>query len=113
VRTGDGHPLLLTARELPGVLAGLLGDAHLREQLHPELLGGRLAHPSHLTRCERDVVQHGEVGEQVELLEHHARLPPHLLDVAQVAGQLDAVDDDAALVVLLEAVDAADQRRLA
>ena len=35
------------------------------------------------------------------------------LDVAEVAGQLDAVDDDAPGVVLLEAVDAADHRRLA
>ena len=40
-------------------------------------------------------------------------LAADLLDVAQVPRQLDAVDDDAPLVVRLEAVDAADQRRLA
>src|SRR5690606_19588052 len=38
---------------------------------------------------------------------------PHLLDATDVVGQLDAVDDDAPGVVLLEPVDAADQRRLA
>ena len=55
---------------------------------------------------------HAEVGEQVELLEHHPGLAADLLDVADVAGQLDAVDEDAPAVVLLEAVDAADHRRL-
>ena len=50
--------------------------------------------------------------EQVELLEHHARLAADLLDVAEVAGELGAVDHDAPRVVLLEPVDAADHRRL-
>ena len=53
------------------------------------------------------------MGEQVELLEHHPGLAADLLDVAQVSCQLDAVDDDASLVVLLQPVDAADQCRLA
>ena len=54
-----------------------------------------------------------QVREQVEALEHHPGLAADLLDVADVAGQLDPVDDDAPGVVLLEAVDAADHRRLA
>ena len=51
--------------------------------------------------------------EQVEVLEAHADFAPDLVDLLQVAGQLDAVDDDAALLVLLQPVDAADHRRLA
>jgi hypothetical protein len=68
---------------------------------------------AHLTRPEGDVVDHGQVREEVELLEHHPGLSPDLLDVADVVGELDSVDDDPTPVVLLEPVDAPDQRRLA
>ena len=51
--------------------------------------------------------------EQVELLEHHADLAPDQVDVLDVLAELDAVDDDLALLVLFEAIDAADHRRLA
>ena len=51
--------------------------------------------------------------EQVEVLEHHADLAAHLVDALEVVGQLDAVDDQRAGLMLLQAVDAAEQRRLA
>jgi hypothetical protein len=51
--------------------------------------------------------------EQVEVLEHHADLAADLVDALQVIGEFDAVDDDMARLVLLEPVDAADERRLA
>ena len=51
--------------------------------------------------------------EEVEALEHHADLTPDGLDPAHVVGELGAVDDDPAAVVLLQAVDAADQGGLA
>ena len=47
------------------------------------------------------------------MLKDHSRLAADLLDVADVVGQLDAVDNDAAGVVLFQPVDAADQCRLA
>ena len=50
--------------------------------------------------------------EQVELLEDHPGLATDLLDVADVGGQFRAVDHDAAGVVLLETVDAADHGAL-
>ena len=53
-------------------------------------------------RRERDVVNDGQVREQVELLEHHADLGADLLDVAQVVGELDAVDDDLPVLVGLQ-----------
>ena len=51
--------------------------------------------------------------EEVEVLEHHADFAADLVDALEVVGELGAVDDDAALLVLLEPVDAADHRRLA
>jgi hypothetical protein len=53
------------------------------------------------------------VREQVEALEHHADLGTHLVDLAQVVGQLDAVHHDAPALVRFQPVDAADQGGLA
>ena len=50
---------------------------------------------------------------QIELLEHHADLAAHLMDVAQIARQFDSVNEDPAALMRLEPVDAADQRRFA
>jgi hypothetical protein len=50
---------------------------------------------------------------QVEVLEHHADFAANLVDLLQIVGQFDAVDDDLALLVLFQPVDAADHRRLA
>ena len=76
-------------------------------------LGLLLRHLAHPDRRQRAVLEDGQVREQVEVLEHHADLAPDLVDALEVVGELDAVDDDAALLVLLQPVDAADQRRLA
>ena len=51
--------------------------------------------------------------EQVEVLEHHADFAAHLVDLLQIVGQFLAVDDDLALLVLFQPVDAADHRRFA
>ena len=50
---------------------------------------------------------------EIELLKDHADVAPHLVDLSDVAGQLDAVDDDPAALMGFEPVDAADQRRFA
>ena len=50
---------------------------------------------------------------QVELLEDHAGLPTDLLDLADVIVEFDPVDHHPAAVVLLQAIDAANQRALA
>ena len=65
------------------------------------------------TGRQAQVVERGQVREQVEALEHHADLGAHLVDLPQVLGQLDALDDDAAFLVDLQAIDAADQGRFA
>ena len=66
-----------------------------------------------LAGAERHVVEHPHVGEQVERLEHDADAAPHRVGVGAAAGDLHAVEQDAAAVDRLEQVDAAQQGRLA
>ena len=95
-RAGDRHALLLAARELAGILQRLLGDAHPLQQVHGDLLGVLLGHLLHPDRRQGQVLEDGEVREQVERLEHHADLAADRLDVLDVVGERDAVDDDVA-----------------
>ena len=60
-------------------------------------------------RRQRDVAEHRDVREEVELLEDHADLATDGVEVADVVSHLNAVDDDAALLVLFQAVDHADE----
>src|SRR5207244_10123737 len=62
---------------------------------------------------ECQVLEHGEVREQVEMLEHHADFTAYFVDALQVSGELDTVDDNLSRLMLLEPIDAADERRLA
>ncbi|MET4831451.1 hypothetical protein ABIF44_000858 [Bradyrhizobium japonicum] len=71
---------------------------------------GDVAHPD---RRERAIVQHCQMREQIKALEHHADFATHRVDVLEVGPELDAVDDNLALLKLLQRIDAADQRRLA
>ena len=112
-RAGDGHALLLTARELAGVFQGLLRDFDPLEVFHGDLLRLVLGHLAHPDRREGAVLQHGQVWKQIELLEHHADLAADRVDVLEVVSELDAIDDHPAFLMLLQPVDAADQRRLA
>ena len=113
-RAGDRDALLLAAGQLARIFAGLLGDLDALEIVHRDLLGVALLG---ILRTQIgasvQVLQHGQVREQVEVLEHHADLAADLVDLLEVVGELDAVDDDAALLVLLQAVDAADHGRFA
>src|SRR5436305_2996507 len=112
-RAGDGDALLLAARELAGIFLGLLRNAHALEIEHGGLLRLLLRHLAHPDRREGKILQDREMGEEVELLKHHADLAADRLDVLDVGGELDAVDDDLAALMLLEPVDAADHRRFA
>ena len=50
----------------------------------------------HQFRRESDVVDHAHVVEQVEMLEHHANLLTHLVDVHVRIAQIMAVDHNLA-----------------
>ncbi len=53
------------------------------------------------------------MGKQIEVLKHHADVAAHREDALGIVVELDAVDDDAAALPILQPVDAAQQRRLA
>src|SRR5439155_20690012 len=95
------------------IFFSLLGDAHAREIVARDLLGILARHAAHPDRGERAVLQYGEMRKQVEVLEHHPDFAAHLVDGLEVDGQLNAIDDDAALLPVRDAVDTAQKRRLA
>jgi hypothetical protein len=91
----DGYALLLSARKLPGVLPGLVGDTHPFEVAHGARLGLHPRHPADRHRGQHAVLEHRHVREQVELLEDHACLHADALDGLVVRGELDPVHHDA------------------
>ena len=105
---GQRHALALATRQTPGLAVGerrdLEGLQHLRDALG-DLDLGLLQHLEAKAHLPGD----GHVREQREVLEHHG-------DVAlprRIPGRLLAADQDAAVVGLLEAGDAAQRRGLA
>ncbi len=120
---GDSDALLLTAGELAGVVVGLVVEPHPVEKTQRQLAGVVFREPLEGERRLGDVLERGEVREEVEVLKDDADLGAaleHLL-LAQlvefaaallVADQLP-VDGHRAGVDRLEVVDGAQQRRLA
>ena len=77
----DGHPLLLAAGELAGILVLLLQQTHPAQQgpgLLPHLLPGRF---QHFAGGQENVVHYRQVGKELIALEHHA-------DAAAQGGQI-------------------------
>ena len=111
---GDGHALHLAARHLGGALVELVPEAHL-----PQRLGGTAAALS--ARHARDgqgqfdVGEDGLVGDEVIALEHEADgvVAVGVPVPVGVAAGGDAVDDELAVVVAVEAADDVEQRGLA
>ncbi|MCY1541809.1 hypothetical protein D9M68_775120 [compost metagenome] len=112
-RAGDGHALLLAAGQPRRVLVGLLGDADLGQQRARLGLALGLAALAHDLLCQTEVLQHGHVRKQVEMLEHHADFAAVGVDVGLRVGEVEAVDAHRAGVEFLEAVEAAQEGRLA
>ena len=83
-RTGNGDALLLTAGEALGVGVGLVSQTHARQQLVGAGRDGFLVLQLQQAGCQLKVLFHGQVGEQVEVLEHHAHLLAHGVDVRLV-----------------------------
>ena len=105
--------LLLAAREPVGVVGLAPRQAHAGEQLAGVLLrlGARRAVGAR--RRQDHVLEHREVREEVERLEDEAQAPAHADRRARGVGDDLAVEEDVAVVDLLEQVHAAQQRRLA
>ena len=121
-RPGDGHALLLPAGELARIAVSLRGQADALEQRHCALARLRGRHFLHHDRSERHVLDHRDVLEEIEALEHHAdigagRTQLWLTDFvepvadAAIADQV-SVHCHVAGVGCLEMVDATQEGRL-
>ena len=112
-RPRDRDPLLLAAGELVRVLARLLGQPDLLEQLPRARLGVRARRLPDPARGEREVVHHGQMREEVELLEDDPDSLARRRQIGALARDLLALEEDPAGVQGLEQVDATQQRALA
>src|SRR5206468_4617257 len=73
-RPGDGDALLLASGEPPGQAPGFVCEAHLLQPLAGALADLRVGGAQHLQRV-ADVLQHGPVVEQLEVLEDDPEVP--------------------------------------
>jgi hypothetical protein len=112
-RARDGHALLLAAGEFARPRVGLVRQAHALQQRHRALVGLLAREAAQLHGRHRAVLQHREVREQVELLEHEADARAEGVHVQPRRVDVLAVDHDAARLDRLQPVEGADQRRLA
>ena len=112
-RADDGKTLLLSAGEPGGILIGLVGKADPGKKLHRLRLGLLLRNLFLQRRRQRDIVHAGQVRKHVEMLEHHADALTVFCDIRLFIEQLRPLKQDGALVRLLKAVQAAQERALA
>ena len=90
---GDRDALLLAARELTWELVLVSEQSDTIE--HPQAssidrLAGRS--PEYLNLRQRKVVRDAQVGEQLEVLEHHAHACAQSWQIRSGVGDLDAID---------------------
>ncbi len=122
MRAGDRDALLLAAGQMPRQGVGALAEPDAVEQLAGAAIGIDPGHAMHPAQRARDVLQRGQMTEQVELLEHHADADAgaffgdgarrqRLAVVAKTEAA--AADLDDAGIPAFEMVDAAQQRALA
>ena len=116
---GDRHPLLLAAGEAHRVGVALVGEPDLVEQLLCSRDRRVLRRAANLDRRFDDVLEHGHVRPEIEVLKHHADVGTHLargrLDGGIHRGRRDGlvVHDDASASRLLEQGEAAQEGGLA
>ena len=111
---GNGHALLLAARELAGLEVGTIGQTNGRKLLHG--LGGRLFLTllEHLDLADHHVLFGREVREEIELLKYHTHVAAQLVDVrGRLARDLVVFDKNVAGRGGLEQVHAAQHGRFA
>ena len=115
-RPGNGHPLLLAAGELAGIIAAPVRHAHLGEHLHPQLLRlGLWDLPDH-DQAFRHILQGGLVEKKIIVLKDKGGLLPELGDLplgGAIHLQRLPVEDHGPPVGPLQKVDAPQQRGLA
>ena len=108
----DGQPLLLAAGELPGILIGLVPQTHPAQQGHGLLFRLILGDLLFQNRGQCHIFQHRQVGEHIEMLEHHADALAVLGDVQFFVGDVLALEKDLAAVRRFQQVQTAEKRGL-
>ena len=110
---GNGHALLLSARQLAGVLARTGQDSHPVEQPAGPLLGLLPARLQHVNGGQGDVLKGGHMRVELEVLEDHADPGAQPLDVGPGPLHGLAVHEDLPFLKSLQPVDAPEQGALA
>ena len=113
---GDGHALLLTARQLTGVVVGTVGEADLFQHLHADGISLRFGHPPGDDEALGDVLQGRFVAEEVVVLEDESRLAAQPRDAGAVGvGEVEGliIEGELACVRRLKEVEASQQGGLA
>ena len=108
-RPDDGHPLLLSAGQLPGIVVLPVGKPHPFQKLQCFFFYLGPGALLHLHGREQDVFQNGLVGEQLIALEDHADLLPHPGDGFAFPENRLPVQQDFAALNRLQTVQAAKQ----
>ena len=113
---GDGHTLLLTARQLTGVVVGPVGEADFFQHLHADGIGLHFGRPPGDDEALGDVLQGRFVAEEVVVLEDESRLAAQPRDAGAVGvGEVEGltVEGELACVRRLKEVEASQQSGLA
>ena len=112
-RAGNGHSLLLSTREARRIFIGFLPDTDLFQQGTGLGFALGLAALAHDFLRQAQVLKHGHVREQVEMLEHHADFTTVGVHVRFRVGEVDPVDADRARIEIFQAIQTPQKRRLA
>ena len=112
-RTRDGHALLLSTGQLAGVLVFVGQQAHAVEQLVGLGLRIRQVAAEDLHLGDGQVFRDRQMGEQLEVLEHHAHLAAQLGFVGHGVVHGRAIDPDDALLDGFQRVHGFDEGGLA
>ena len=110
---GNGHTLLLPARKLPRIFGRLLGNMNTVEVSHCELGGIAFRKPAGFHWGQGQIIDHTEMGKEVELLKDHPDILSDLGQFFYVLGKLVAAHPYLAVIMLFQTVDTADHGRFA
>ena len=113
---GDGHALLLTARQLTRVVVGPVGETDLFQHLHADGIGLCFGHLPGDDEALGDVLQGRFVAEEVVVLEDECRLAAQARDAGAVGvGEVEGltVEGELACVRRLKEVETTQQGGLA
>jgi hypothetical protein len=109
----NGDPLLLSARELGGALVGMLGELESLEWLSDALARCRWGEAMDMNKRQGEVVEGGEMGDEVLGLEHGPHFAPVGEEPGFIARQQGAGEAHAPLHREIEPGEDPQERRLA